>query len=295
MPQPDAAFRDVLDNPPVVAWGSRIKVPAMISSERDSRGVTLLGIEPDKELLLGFDPADIVEGRFIESVDDQGLVVGRKLLDRLETRLGNRVVIMSQDPHNEIADRGLRIVGVFKSDLQMLEESQIYAGLGTVQKLLNIHGRVSELAVVGANFEQTDELLSLIQNAAPPGAETLDWKSLDEFLAESQNLIGSIVYLMTLVIFMALSFGLANTFMMAVFERMREIGLMKALGMRPSAIVTQILLESPGPAGDRRTGGQYIRRAVHLSFEGRYRPVCICRSTGAGWNKQYPDPHARMG
>ena len=57
-------------------------------------------------------------------------------------------------------------------------------------------------------------------------------------------MVGAIVWIMTVVIFLALSFGLANTFMMAVFERVREIGLMKALGMRPGSIVALIQLES---------------------------------------------------
>jgi ABC-type lipoprotein release transport system permease subunit len=244
LPQPDAAFKESLDDPVVIAWGSRIKVPAMISSERDSRGVILLGIEPEKEIALGFDPAAIVEGRFIESPQDQGLVVGRKLLERLESRLGKRVVLMAQDPDNEIAERGLRIVGVFKATLPATEEGQVYMGLETAQKLLNIPDLVSEIAATGALYNQPEALVAHLRNAAPAGTETLDWRSLQVMLGESEKLVGGIVYLMTIVIFLALSFGLVNTFMMAVFERVREIGLMKALGMRPSSIVGQILLES---------------------------------------------------
>ena len=88
------------------AWTRRIKLPAMISSERDSRGVFLLGVDPAHEIALGFDLESIVAGRFLEGPDDTGLVVGKKLLERLETDLGKRVVVMSQDPENNIADRG---------------------------------------------------------------------------------------------------------------------------------------------------------------------------------------------
>ena len=241
---PDAALVQALSNPLVTAWGSRIKVPAVVASERDSRGLTLLGVDPEREIALGFDPDDIVEGRFLESSDDKGIVVGRKLLERLETRLGKRVVIMSQDPDNEIAERGMRIVGVFSDPLPAREEGQVYAGLDTIQQLLRIPGRVSEIAVTGEDFEYTAELLEWVESAAPDDTETLEWRDIDEMLGQTHDMVGAIVWIMTLVIFLALSFGLANTFMMAVFERTREIGLMKALGMRPSSIVALIQLES---------------------------------------------------
>ena len=138
LPPPASGLVDALQSPPATAWAPRVKVPAMISSERNSRGVLLLGVDPRAEIALGFDPSSIVEGRFLEGPEDQGLVVGRKMLARLETDLGKRVVIMSQDPDNNIADRGFRIVGVFKGKLSAQEENLVYVALGTSQALLGI-------------------------------------------------------------------------------------------------------------------------------------------------------------
>jgi len=100
------------------AWSSRIKVPAVITSERDSRGVTLLGIDPVRERDMIFVDYDEVEGRFLESVDDRGVVIGRKLADTLDTEVGKRIVLMSQDPDNDIADRGLS-----KTNMQLFSHS----------------------------------------------------------------------------------------------------------------------------------------------------------------------------
>ena len=75
MAPPDEALKSALDNPEVVAWTTRVKVPAVISSERDTRGVTLVGIDPERERGISFVARDIVEGRFLESRDDAGLVV----------------------------------------------------------------------------------------------------------------------------------------------------------------------------------------------------------------------------
>ncbi len=95
---PSGALLEALDRPEVVAWSTRVRVPAVISSEQDTRGVTLVGIDPEQEREVSFVADDMAEGRFLESRDDAGLIVGRKLVEKMETDLGKRVVIMTQDP-----------------------------------------------------------------------------------------------------------------------------------------------------------------------------------------------------
>lgn len=244
LPAPGADFRAAMDNPAVTGWTARVRVPAMISSERESRGVTLLGVDPAGEIAVGFDPARVTAGRFLDGPSDGGVVVGRKLLERLETDPGKRVVIMSQGGDNEIADRGFRIVGVYDAQLEAIEEAFVYAGRDTVQAMLGMGGRVSEIAVTGADYRDVDALLSRVREAAGPGAETLPWTALDTYLAAMMNVMDGFVLVWIVLIFVALSFGLVNTLMMAVFERVREFGLMQALGMKPAAIMVQVLLES---------------------------------------------------
>jgi ABC-type lipoprotein release transport system permease subunit len=242
--EPGHALLSVLGGSEVSGWTSRVRVPAMISSERDSRGVTLLGVEPKGEIALGFDPDSIVQGRFLAGPDDKGLVIGRKLLERLETDLGKRVVVMSQDPENNVADRGFRIIGVYEAKLASLEEAFIYAGRSTVQSLLDIEGQVSEIAIGGKDYRQVDSLLHTVRSAAPERTEVLPWMELDSYLGMMMGVMDGFVLVWVIVIFLALSFGLVNTLMMAVFERVREIGLIQALGMRPAAILYQVLMES---------------------------------------------------
>ena len=244
LPAPDAAFRGAMADPEVRGWTARVRVPAMVSSARDSRGVTLLGVDPAGEISVGFDPTSIVAGRFLEGPDDGGVVVGRKLLDRLETGLGKRIVIMSQGPDNTVADRGFRVVGVYKAQLEALEETYVYAGLETVQAMLESGDRVSEIAVTGYDYRAVGPLLERVRGAVPAATEVLPWTELDPYLGSMMNVMDGFVLVWMVVIFLALSFGLVNTLMMAVFERIREFGLMQALGMKPTAILSQVLLES---------------------------------------------------
>jgi ABC-type lipoprotein release transport system permease subunit len=241
---PSGELLEVLERPEVVAWATRVRVPAVISSERDTGGVTLVGIEPWRERDISFVADDLTSGRFLESRNDDGLLVGRELVEKLETGLGKRVVVMSQDADNEIADRGFRIVGVFESDLEQYEEGFVFTGEGAVQELLGVGDAVSEVAILGHDYRNVDRLHRMVADAAAAGVEVLPWTELDTYLGSMLAVMDGFVVVWIVVVFLALSFGLVNTLVMAVFERVREIGLMLALGMTPRNILSQILAES---------------------------------------------------
>jgi len=241
---PSGKLLHALGEPPVVAWAARVRVPAIISSERDSRGVTLLGIDPAAESKLGSVPENIVEGRFLDGVEDKGVVIGANLARRLETSLGKRIVIMSQDPNNDVADRGARIVGIYKARLPGTEDIFVYSGRAATQKMLGIGSDVSEIAITAQSYRTVHEWYPAIVSAAGEQVEVLPWTELDTFLSSMLGVQDGFALVFMVVVFLALSFGLVNTLVMAVFERMREIGLMLALGMSPGLILGQILLES---------------------------------------------------
>ncbi len=244
MPAPQGELLIALNSKTTKHWTTRIKVPAVIASERDTRGITLLGIEPEFEAPISGIDSQIIEGRFLQDNNDKGLILGAKLLERLETRLGKRVVIMTQDPENNIAERGFRVVGIYKAKMPGLEEFNVYAARDTLQSLLKIGNKISEIAIADEDFRDIETLYQNIRHATPPPLEARAWYELDSYLSYMLNMMDGFVLVWVIIIFLALSFGLVNTLVMAVFERIREIGLIQALGMRPGMIIYQILLES---------------------------------------------------
>ena len=245
----DAELTESLTASGLAHWATRVRVPAVVSSERESRGVVLSGIDPDRERNLIFVDYEAVEGRFLDSVDDRGVVLGRKLAEELETRVGKRVVLMSQDPDNEVADRGFRVVGLFDAETEAQEKSYAFIGKETLKAMLGIGDRVSEIAVMGDNYRNVEpeyrKLKAAVEKAAVNGSvEVRRWYEIDSYLGTMLSVTDGFLLVWVIVIFLALSFGLVNTLVMAVFERVREIGLMLALGMRPVDILGQIIIES---------------------------------------------------
>ena len=244
IPEPRGELLLALNRDRAQHWTTRIRVPAVIASERENRGIDLIGVLPARESEISALPSLIAEGRFLESNDDPGLVIGAKLAERLETRLGKRVVVMSQDPDNDIRERGYRVVGIYRTEFPALEEVNVYAAQDSLQQLLGIEGRVSQIIVVAGDFRDIGNRYRALASALPEGLDIRRWDEIDTYLAAMYKMMDGFVLVWVIIIFMALSFGLVNTLVMAVFERVREIGLIQALGMRPSLILYQVLLES---------------------------------------------------
>jgi ABC-type lipoprotein release transport system permease subunit len=244
IPVPDSELSERLATTGFAMWATRISVPAVISSERESRGVTLLGIDPIKERGLNFLDDTDIDGRFLDDVNDNGIVIGRKLAEKLDTEVGKRIVVMSQNPENDIADRGFRVVGLFGAKTEGLEETYIFAAKGTVQDLLQVGDHVTEAFVVGDDYRNVEPVYAAVVAIMDDDVVVNRWTDLNSYLGTMLKVMDSFVLIWVIVIFMALSFGLVNTLVMAVFERVREIGLMLALGMKPSSILGQIVIES---------------------------------------------------
>jgi ABC-type lipoprotein release transport system permease subunit len=244
LPYTDAELAEKFDDADFVAWASRVRVPAVITSERESRGVTMLGIDPEAERSFSFVDYDAVDGRFLEGVDDSGIVIGAKLANTLETRVGKRVVLMTQDPDNEIADRGFRVVGLFHANIESYEDSFVFVGRQTAQRLLRIGDTTTEAVFVGNDYRNVDPIYEKVAAAVDDAVRVSPWTEVDKYLGTMLRTMDGFMLIWVVVIFLALSFGLVNTLVMAVFERVREIGLMLALGMKPAMILGQIIIES---------------------------------------------------
>ena len=240
---PTGALRDALDAPDIIAWAARVRVPAMVSSEQESAGVTLVGIDPARERDLSFLTKAVKEGRMLMDGNDPGIVLGRKLAERLETALGRRVVLLSQDSANKIADRGFRVAGIFESQPQMIETAYVFIGLAQAQQLLHMPGAVSEIGLITPDRNRLDAALDRLRVAAPQ-LDVQPWTQIEPTLKLTESVTDVILMIWYVIVFVAMSFGLVNTLLMAVFERTREFGLFQALGMPPSQILGQVLVES---------------------------------------------------
>ena len=237
------ALNDALPNG--ARWASRVRVNAVASNARHSSGVTFVGIDPDTEANVSFIKDAVMEGRYLRPDDPYGIIVGRALVDTFETKLGHKVVIMSQDIQRDVASRAYRIVGIYKADLEATEKQFVFVTKTSAQAMLKMNQNISEISIVLPENVDVDQTALTLRGVLPSTEyEVQTWRELLPLVTAYLDLNSGFLIIWYIVVFVAMGFGVVNTTLMAVFERVREFGLLKALGMKPWWIVREVIVES---------------------------------------------------
>jgi ABC-type lipoprotein release transport system permease subunit len=231
--------------PPDAKYAARIRVGAVASNARHSSGMTMVGIDPVREAEISFiGPEAIIEGRYLEDGEDTGIVVGEALVEKFETKLGHKLVLMSQDTNREIASRAFRIVGIYQAEMEGTEKQFGFVSRDIAEKMLSLDGGISEVSISLSNHEAAPEVVTALNGVLPASYDIKPWRELLPILDAYIRINSSFSIIWAIVVFIAMAFGIVNTTLMAIFERMREFGLLKALGMRPWWIIRDVLTES---------------------------------------------------
>ena len=231
--------------PPRAQWTRRVRVNAIANNARHSSGVTMVGIEPRAEAKVSFIGSAISRGRYLAQNDSNGILVGKALLEKFETKIGHKLVLMSQDKEQEIASRAFRIVGVFRAEMESTEKQFVFVTRSAGQKMLKLGNGISEIAILLPHGYENLDVYNKLKAALPSDQfEIHSWRELLPFQTAYLRILDGFMWFWFLVVFVAMGFGIVNTTLMAVFERMREFGLMKALGMKPWWILREVLVES---------------------------------------------------
>jgi len=235
--------------PPGARIARRIKVDGMLSTSREHVGITIVGIVPEDEVGVSFIGRPVHQGRMINPGESGGLIIGQALLERINAKVGRKVVIVSQNHEWENVSRSFRIRGTYRTELAQTEKVFVFVPLPTLQEMMGTGEGITEITV---NLEQGkrgegDELAGLVSalNAKISGSgyTAEDWHQMLPSISAYLEMFNGYMLIWFIVVFIAMGFGIVNTMLMAVYERMREFGLQRAIGMRSSRIVRMVMAE----------------------------------------------------
>ncbi|MDZ7759507.1 MAG: FtsX-like permease family protein [Desulfovermiculus sp.] len=223
----------------------RIRVSAVASNARHTTGVNLVGIDPEKEAAVSFIGTSSIHGSYLSADDHRSILIGQALAEQFETRPGRKLILMSQNRQGEIASRAYRIQGLFEAEMESTEKGYVFVTRRSAAEMLDMQELISEVSIMLPEHTQAEEVRSRLVNRLPGQDYSIrTWKEALPLLEIYIKIYDGFILIWFVIVFIAMGFGVVNTTLMAVFERMREFGLLKSLGMRPGRIIRMILTES---------------------------------------------------
>jgi putative ABC transport system permease protein len=249
----------------------RIKFGVLLSFNGKSRSALGMGINPTTEgKIISFDKI-MVEGKYLESNENaKTIIIGNALADRLGIKLGARLTILARTAYDSLRGMTFNVTGIFQYGISSLDDKLFYIPIGSAARLLEMGDGVSELVLMVDKPENAekiaDEIRDKLQQKA--GGKLARWQDgkmaiATTYLKDSNTLrytvvpwqkqggylglirsiqpVYNIIYIGLLVL---ASTVIINTTMMVIYERIREIGTIGALGMTSGQIVLLFTIEA---------------------------------------------------
>lgn len=229
----------------VVAAGERLVTEPFIMAAHGTGGGRLIGVWPEKEMKVTDIRDQIRVGTYLEKSGRMPpVLIGEKLAKRLQLKTGSKINVQMVDLNGDLSAKGYRVCGIYKTNNSTFDENHLFVHFEDLRMQLGIEENIAhEIAVIVKNGDEAALIKPLIQNIAG-NADVQTWKELSPEMSLLTDSMDQYMYIFILIILLALCFGIINTMLMSVLDRVKEIGMLMAVGMNKRRIFFMIILES---------------------------------------------------
>ncbi len=230
-------------NPEIKAYSKRVFANGILSSANNSSGVIIYGIDPEEEAKVSIIKNSIVNGKYL-TTSKREIIIGKKLAEKLRVDVGDKVVAMSNTLKGDIGSDAFRIVGIFQTSSSEFDKFAVYILANAEQEMLGIGDNYHQFAIITKDYKQVTTLKNNIELKLGKNYEVFSYRDMLPMLIYQMEIYKESMMILNIIIGLALIFGIINTMLMSVFERIREFGVLMAIGMKNSRLYLMILFEA---------------------------------------------------
>ena len=227
-------------------WTQRALAFGMITSPASVSAINLVGVHSPTEKFLSLIDDAITDGVYFEGDNSRDIVIGAKLAEILEIGLGDRVVVtVAQTESGDLSQEMFRVSGIYRFVGEEMNSGMAFVRIEKAQEMLAIGNRIHEIALKFTSIAYTqDSTLPFWDTYSQHGNEALSWTELMSQLTVVLEMTKYSKYIMGVILFGVVIFGIINTLFMSLYERMFEFGVLRAVGTRPFGMARIILFEA---------------------------------------------------
>ncbi len=234
----------ILELEGVSAVSSRTILNSMIMSAETGSGVRIIGVDPDREKQVTDLYQKVIEGKYFDGVKRNPILIGNELAEKLNVKLHSKVVITLQQMNGTITRAQFRVVGIYKTSNSMYDGMNVFVRNSDIKQIINLEeDRAQEIAILLDNNSLLDtkvnELKSMFKNY-----DVKSWREIMPEVSLVEETMDISMFIFMGIILVALLFAIINTMLMAVLERIKELGMLMAIGMNKTRVFMMIVMET---------------------------------------------------
>ena len=238
--QPGEIAAQAATMPEVAAATPILWANTILNTSSESVGMQLYGIEPDSAF---YDPirASLVGGNFIEANDRGGVMIGKRMADSLGLKLGENVSLTTINADGVPEEGIFAIRGIFDSGVLVYDEATVFMPIAKAQSFALTGDRASTIIMLLHDENDADQVAAAV---TAPDLQALTWRELNAVFLETMGTAMSFYWILDGIVMLIVAVIIANTLLMAVFERIREMGILSALGMKRRQVMQMMIFEA---------------------------------------------------
>lgn len=231
-------------NSAVAVFAPRFETFVLFSSERQSVGGMLAGIEPEAEAQLSRLKQSLATGEYLSADDTNAVYLGRELAKKLKIGLGDQLSFIGTGADYSFAADTLRVKGIFQTGLFEFDARSAFVNKAYLDEILVSRGLATHFVVLPADRAEAQKLAASLQEKLPAEYRAESWQQIMAGLVEAMEIDSIFGYITLAIIFLVIFFVVMIYTLLAVFARVREIGILRAIGSSPARILVMLLGES---------------------------------------------------
>ena len=233
-------------DPRIERFSERVLSFAMITSPSNMASVQLVGIQPNSEAQISQIDDAIADGSYLSPDDPRGILIGSKLSEVLNSKIGARVVVtVAEAGTGALAQEMFRVAGIFHFNVAEMDRAMVFVRLDRAQSMLALGSSAHEIALrLAREGSLSTESSAVWKDYSDSRNEASSWADLVPQIKMAVDLSDFSLLILGLILFAIVALGILNTLFMSLHERMFEFGVMRAVGTRPSRMAILILVEA---------------------------------------------------
>jgi putative ABC transport system permease protein len=225
------------------AASGRVLAFGLAAAGESSAGVAFRGIDVARDATVTKVQDEVAQGRWLDPADPKGVVLGRRLTRMLGVSLGDELVVLTQATDGAMAYDLYTVRGVLRGIADATDRSGVFMNAEALRELVMVPEGVHQIIVRRPENLELPAAAAQV-NALAGGFDVKTWRQLLPTLASVLESVQGVMLAMYFVFYVAIGMLILNAMLMAVFERIRELGVLKALGVGPFQVMRLILIES---------------------------------------------------